>query len=449
MTIETRNAQNGPRPTAAADSKGARGKAGGADDAGGAATGGFTAILASFEAPDAPAAVAPEATDSSMGGTVALATPVTVPLKPATPLNTSDLCKHGKNADLAGVLDPSASVETEVSKVLQKGDQTETAAAALLASTQAAVPTDVTPDAALASVQSLQWSAMPTPNTVVNSQSMATGAVADAASAPKLPRPLLKAENAPTTASLAGELGSEPVGKGSKTQKDAQARLTSLSAALAAPAESSGQPDPRVLPVNPRIMEQPLAPIAAAVVMAGAPGLAKREDQARDRSVFRANATESNGIAQPILSPASSTSVQSTPDVQSPSDLYVAQKVAYWISNDVQNAQMKLDGIGAEPVEVSIRMQGNEAHVAFRTDELQARVALENASVHLKDLLQREGLVLSGVSVGTAGTGDSRDQERRPRQGVRQSVIGSVQPAQVDRSAVSRRAAGGALDLFV
>lgn len=48
-------------------------------------------------------------------------------------------------------------------------------------------------------------------------------------------------------------------------------------------------------------------------------------------------------------------------------------------------------------------MHGNEAHVAFRTDEMQARAALESASSELKDMLQREGLTLSGFSIGGSG----------------------------------------------
>jgi flagellar hook-length control protein FliK len=177
---------------------------------------------------------------------------------------------------------------------------------------------------------------------------------------------------------------------------------------------------------------------------------ARRDDPSRERSVFRANASDGSTISQPYLPTASTTSVQTTPDAPTATDTLVADKVAYWISNDVQNAQMKLDGIGDKPVEVSIRMQGNEAHIAFRTDELQAQTALENASVHLKDLLQREGLVLSGVSVGGSGAGGAGEQERGSRQGMRQVVVTSVQAASgADRNTGMSRVTGGALDLFV
>lgn len=104
------------------------------------------------------------------------------------------------------------------------------------------------------------------------------------------------------------------------------------------------------------------------------------------------------------------------------------EQVTYWIAQDVQHAEMTLDGMGKEAVEVSIRMQGNEAHVAFRTDELQTREALEQAGASLKDMLQRQGLLLTGVSVGLSHRGQEQGQtpESRPRQGIRHTQVGAA-----------------------
>jgi flagellar hook-length control protein FliK len=132
-----------------------------------------------------------------------------------------------------------------------------------------------------------------------------------------------------------------------------------------------------------------------------------------------------------------------------PMDTYVAEQVSYWITQDVQNAELTLDGIGHGPVEVSISMQGNEAQVAFHTDESAARQALENASDQLKDMLQRQGLVLAGVTVGNSQTGDSGQQQRRSRQEGRQALVTSdvlVDAAQGRRLSPTT---GGAVDLFV
>lgn len=187
-----------------------------------------------------------------------------------------------------------------------------------------------------------------------------------------------------------------------------------------------------------------LASAAASVVVPS-----RREESSRERSVFRANSTDSAMSPQALSTPAPTQTVSGAPEVVPATDAFVAEKVSYWISNNVQNAEMKLDGVGDRPVEVSIRMQGNEAHVAFRTDELQTRAALESASEHLKNMLQREGLVLSGVSVGTSGTGDSGPQDRNPRQGERQTTVTTLQPLSGDLRSVTNRAARGGLDLFV
>ena len=60
-----------------------------------------------------------------------------------------------------------------------------------------------------------------------------------------------------------------------------------------------------------------------------------------------------------------------------PLEAYIAEQVTYWISQDVQSAELTLDGMGASPVEVSISMQGNEAHITFRSDDAATREVLE------------------------------------------------------------------------
>lgn len=178
--------------------------------------------------------------------------------------------------------------------------------------------------------------------------------------------------------------------------------------------------------------------------------LGKREEQKSERGVFKSGTVD--GSASAMASPSwagTEYTGSAAMDAGMGVDAFVAEKVSYWISNDVQNAEMKLDGLGDHPVEVSIRMHGNEAHVAFRTDEAMARDVLETASQSLKDMLQKEGVVLSGVSVGTSGSGDSGSQGRNPRQGGRQAGIFVEKPLGSDARLGGVRNAGQALDLFV
>lgn len=189
---------------------------------------------------------------------------------------------------------------------------------------------------------------------------------------------------------------------------------------------------------------------AEPALIAGALASPIGEKPAAERGRFQERVTE-GGFGAPSIS--LGTTSYASPAVQDggavSAEMYVAQEVAYWISQDVQNAELKLDGLGLEAVEVSITVHGNEAHVAFRTDELQARSMLEGAAAHLKEALRGEGLVLSGVSVGTSGGRDTGDNERKQRQGGRQTAAVPVSVQSAGTSRPHGAATGRTLDLFV
>ena len=439
MTIETGSAQNTSRP-AATESKHSKGKPGDAPGAGG--TGGFMAILASMDtaelvapglAADSPAAIA----------LVALQ-------RAAAAMKGAEASDGAGLGDAAG--DPGlAAADAAYDKLLQGSiaDLAAAAAAVLATPGDVQLQPEVPVDTSALLAQAAQWAAAPAAGAERPKPAVANGA---AANLPGVAKPTLtpaKPDIATLAGNAVGDVASELAGKAGKAQKDAFTRLTAAQA-LAEP-ESTGNPvaDARLAQVLQKVAETPMNPIAMAMTVASSVDPVRREEVARERSVFRSNATESAPLGQTYLPSAFSGSVISAPEPVATMDTYVAEKVAYWISSDVQNAEMRLDGIGELPVEVSIRMQGNEAHIAFRSDELQAREALQNASLHLKELLQREGLVLSGVSVGTAGAGDSGSQDRKPRPGARQSGVVNVQPASAESVTGSRRSTGGALDLFV
>ena len=120
------------------------------------------------------------------------------------------------------------------------------------------------------------------------------------------------------------------------------------------------------------------------------------------------------------------------------------------MSSDLKNAEMKLDGFGDGLVEISISVHGNQTHVAFRTDEAQTRLALEDAGTTLKDMLSKEGLNLAGVSVGASGNGGEGAQDPRSRQESRPSRISNLVskfPSENSGHVVTSRV--GQLDVFV
>jgi flagellar hook-length control protein FliK len=132
-----------------------------------------------------------------------------------------------------------------------------------------------------------------------------------------------------------------------------------------------------------------------------------------------------------------------------PLETTVAETVSYWVTQGVQNAQLKLDGFGGTPVEVSISLKGDEAHIDFRTDQPEIRQILEGAVAQLKDLLTSEGLVLSGVSVGSSGQDGAGAQEQRNRPGTRQATITTPDVVPAESRQRVNPSVGRAVDLFV
>lgn len=153
--------------------------------------------------------------------------------------------------------------------------------------------------------------------------------------------------------------------------------------------------------------------------------------------------------ADPTLAASDGTGVPADP-AQMAGDDALSEQVAFWVHQKTQNAELTLDRDG-QPVEVKVSLSGNEAHVTFRSDQVQTRDALDASVAQLRDLLQREGMVLSGVTVGASGAGDGgAGRESSPgRQGAQHA---RVQAAATEAVAGTGRAGGTgnrAVDIFV
>ena len=97
------------------------------------------------------------------------------------------------------------------------------------------------------------------------------------------------------------------------------------------------------------------------------------------------------------------------PENATPPDA-ITEQMAYWATDNLQNAELTLSHDG-RPVEVHVALDGQQAHVAFRSDQSDTRALLDAGTGQLRDLLGQEGLVLSGVSVGSS----SAQSETPPR----------------------------------
>ena len=132
------------------------------------------------------------------------------------------------------------------------------------------------------------------------------------------------------------------------------------------------------------------------------------------------------------------------------SEQQVAAQVTMWASQNIKSAELKLDAHGKDPVEVSISMTGNQAHVHFRSDVAQTRELLTRSAAALDSSMQREGLVLTGMTVGTSAQGrDSSGAtgDNAPSGG--KSVLRAVATVDAVSTVSASRTPQGALDLFV
>ena len=127
----------------------------------------------------------------------------------------------------------------------------------------------------------------------------------------------------------------------------------------------------------------------------------------------------------------------------------VAETVSYWASQGVQSAELTLDGMGDEPVEVRISLEGDQAQIEFRSNQPEVRQALESASAQLKALLSGEGLQLAGMSVGTSNRGASQGEGGQPKPSSRQAKLVALEPVRATATRAANSAVGQALDLYV
>ena len=138
------------------------------------------------------------------------------------------------------------------------------------------------------------------------------------------------------------------------------------------------------------------------------------------------------------------------PELSSSSpDTAVAEKLNYWISRGVQNAELKLDAFGGGSVQVNIAMSGLDAQVEFRSDQPEVRRLLSDAMPQLRDMLKGEGLSLSGGFVGTSAQSDPGTPERRGQTQSARIFRAGAEPASMGRTSTVNLTPGRTVDLFV
>lgn len=398
MSIERSGTASSPKMVASAEGNSGKGKVKSGDGADAPAGGGFSAILTSLE----PQSGQTDAADTGLTveeKTKKSEAPLSDPLVPLTPILPTDLAMLLTQAGkVAGAKTSPVSDELPVGA---KGGHRLIAAA--MGADKSELP--ITASAALGSDKPVDTKQ----NVNALLDQMAQG----------VPSQTHKSRGAELQADVAAKLGESRALKLASLM-DVSAREPALSGALV----TSG--------IGDSFLRQADKAVAKSSVLPAGSGIEGIWGQ-------QALQTGSRVDAPSVMADPSMLSLESK----------VADTVSYWVTQGVQNAQLKLDGFGGQPVEVSISLKGDEAHIGFRTDQPEIRQILEGAVAHLKDLLTSEGLVLSGVSVGTSGQDGSGAQEQGHRPGARQAIITTTDVAPTESLQRVNQSVGRAVDLFV
>lgn len=203
---------------------------------------------------------------------------------------------------------------------------------------------------------------------------------------------------------------------------------------------------PRALSEVSTVALAPMAPLATAASVPETPALARTHEGGRALDAV-APAWDGAGYGAEGVPPAEAGSPMAEPGQAGAEDA-LAEQVAYWVSENLQNAELTVTHDG-KPVEVSVSVSGNEANIVFGSDQSETRDLLDASVAQLRDLLDREGLVLSGVTVGGSGARHASEGEEgsRGRQGGRQApVLVPTAPSGTGRPGV---VTDRAVDVFV
>lgn len=165
--------------------------------------------------------------------------------------------------------------------------------------------------------------------------------------------------------------------------------------------------------------------------------------------------TGTGTAASPLFAPVDASGAAASADGAGMAERMVEQ-VSWWLSQKTQGAEMTLDMANGQSVSVSVQVQGNEAQVAFRSDQADMRHLLTQAESQLKDLLGGQGLTLAGMSVGTqsGNAGQAQQQQsssdgRRDAHSSGRSAV-AVAPDVARPAGIGMRAPSGrSLDLYV
>lgn len=103
----------------------------------------------------------------------------------------------------------------------------------------------------------------------------------------------------------------------------------------------------------------------------------------------------------------------------------VSQKIVWMAAGEAQTATLTLNPPDLGPMQVVLSVSNDQTSVAFSSNQLEVRQALENALPRLREMMSESGIALGNASVD-AGMPDGRDAQQQAGRGEGTSRRGGV-----------------------
>ena len=175
--------------------------------------------------------------------------------------------------------------------------------------------------------------------------------------------------------------------------------------------------------------------------------------QALAMPVAAATAAAAPAVAAPSVAPAP---VLSSPLASPEWQQALGQQVMMFTRQGQQSAELRLHPEDLGALQISLKIDNNQAQLHFASPHQQVRAAVEAAMPHLRTALAESGISLGQSSVGSDGSAWQNPQQSAQQQGSR-STPGSwnatdaraaAEPLAVPASLASRLGGGSGVDIF-
>jgi flagellar hook-length control protein FliK len=133
--------------------------------------------------------------------------------------------------------------------------------------------------------------------------------------------------------------------------------------------------------------------------------------QASDGAASQAAALNNQGTAASLATTASAAVAAPVGSGQFAAE--TATKLLYFAQNNIQSAQLSLNPAHLGPLDVQIRMSGEQVSLVLNADHADTRHAMESSLPKLREMFSEQGIQLGDLSVGSRAFSNGQDTQHR------------------------------------